>query len=143
MDFEKNRIKSQFIHQFKCPCSNHRWWGSSAKNKCNNCKSTVEPLDLKKTIGIGWFQCKCGRRYAGFCQGSVSSKCHTCQTENFALFIVPGDKADKEENASIEKNAHYCAACHGNGDCPIVIKCKNYANNSKSSRKSFFSKKFW
>jgi hypothetical protein len=93
-------------------------------------------------IGIGWFQCACGRRYAGFCQGNITSKCHGCLKENLALFIVPGDKADKDEETK-EKKAHYCAACQGSDHCPIVEKVKSQSQKPQrftNSRKSYFGK---
>ena len=113
-NFEENREKSLHIVQFKC-CRNS-WWGTLANNTCNKCKRVVQPLALAKMIGIGWFECSCGRRYAGFSRGDVTSKCHSCNVENLPLFIVPGEKAAKDE----PKNSHYCAVCEGSMNCPIV-----------------------
>ena len=81
-EFEKNKSKSRFIHQYKCRCSPKRWWGSATSNICNKCGKTVAYLDLKNTIGIGWFECSCGRIYAGFAQGDITSKCHGCQSHS-------------------------------------------------------------
>ncbi len=117
MDFEKNRQRSLHIHQYKCKCSSERWWGSEKNNKCKYCKKIVNYLDLKSTIGIGWFQCPCGRRYAGFSRGDVTSKCHKCNTENYPLFIVSGDKAEGDKP---KKETHFCAKCEGRDGCPIV-----------------------
>ena len=138
MEFEESRRKSLHIHQYKCKCSIKRWWGSNANNKCKKCGQTVEHLELKKTIGIGWFECICGRRYAGFCQGDVTSKCHGCQKENYASFIVPGDKADKEDDNPDKKN-HYCAVCKGGEHCPIVEKVKAQ-RSGQQQLKGFFRK---
>ena len=63
--FQEAQKKSQFIHQYKCKCSPKRWWGSNANNVCNKCNAKNKHLDLKNTIGIGWFKCLCGRVYAG------------------------------------------------------------------------------
>lgn len=89
-EFLKAQNKSLFIHQYKCKCSKKYWWGSNSNNICKRCKKVNVYLDLKKMIGIGWFECKCGRKYAGFSRGDVSSKCHICQDENYPSFIVPG-----------------------------------------------------
>ena len=114
--FEQNRHKANHIFQYKC-CSK-TWWGSIKNNKCKKCNKEVVKLPLSKMIGIGWFKCQCGRKYAGFCRGDVTSKCHGCQQENLASFIVPGDEAHNKEKSN--GNAHHCAMCHGVGNCPIV-----------------------
>ena len=89
MNFEDSRRKAQFVYQHKCKCSdNKRWWGTIANNKCRNCQATVKPLDLKEMVGVGWFECRCERRYARFCRGDVTSKCHGCNKENYPSFIV-------------------------------------------------------
>ena len=73
--------------------------------------------------GIGWFKCKCGRKYAGFSRGDVMSKCHGCQTKNLPLFIVSGNEASKREHSN---NSHHCELCKGNsGSCPIVHAAKD------------------
>jgi hypothetical protein len=124
MNFEKSRQKSFHIAQYTCKCTGRLWWNSKTNNICRNCNQPATRLTLRETIGIGWFQCACGRRYAGFCQGNVTSKCHGCQKENLALFIVPGDKADREDRE--KRNTHYCAVCKGEGGCPIVEKVKTH-----------------
>lgn len=74
-------------------------------------------------IGIGFFECKCGRKFCGFCQGDVPSKCHVCgETKNFAVFVTPGDKDAAGKEA---KYAHHCAVCKGSGHCPIVGKASH------------------
>ena len=117
MDFEKNRIKSMHIHQYKCKCSN-TWWGPSANNKCRQCGKATGKLPLNKMTGIGWFECACGRKYAGFCKGDIPSKCHGCQVQNLASFVLPGEKASKDDESA--KKTHCCAVCEGSGHCPIV-----------------------
>ena len=82
----------------------------------------------------GWFSCPCGRKYAGFSQGNITSKCHACQRENFPEFIVPGEKADKQEKD--DKKTHYCNVCHGKGHCPIVQKVKD--NHGERNKRKFF-----
>lgn len=119
--FSEQQEKSLYIHQFQCSCSKNRWWGALKNRTCRSCNKACEPLKKEKMIGIGWFSCKCGRKYAGFSQGNVTSKCHGCQTENLPAFIVPGEKANKDEKTA---NTHYCAMCHGKGTCPIVEKIK-------------------
>ena len=68
-------------------------------------------------IGIGWFECECGRTYRGFSRGDITSKCHNCQTENLPYFIGKGKRADKGMKTD---NSHYCNACKGKDDCPIL-----------------------
>jgi hypothetical protein len=131
MSLQKYRKQSLNIFQYLCSCKNKTWWGIK-DNACKPCNKKLNPLPLKEMTGIGWFQCACGRRYAGFCQGNVTSKCHGCHKENLAMFIVPGDKADKDKKSK-NKNTHYCAACQGSDHCPIVDKVKGRGNF-----KSFF-----
>ena len=76
-------------------------------------------------IGIGWFVCPCGRKFAGFSKGDVTSKCHGCQTELYPSFIVPGESAENKEGKP--KKAHYCNACKGGSYCPIVEAAKKRA----------------
>ena len=120
-EFSQQQEKSLYIHQYQCTCSKNRWWGSQKNNVCKRCNKKCEALELEKMIGIGWFSCQCGRKYAGFSQGNVTSKCHGCQKENFPLFIVPGEKANKYDRSM---NHHYCERCKGGKDCPIVNKIK-------------------
>ena len=122
MDYKEAHEKSLHIFQFKCNCSRNTWWGSNANNKCKRCGKTVEKLELEQTIGIGWFDCSCGRQYAGFSRGNVTSKCHKCQAENYPSFIVPGDEAENKNKK--DKKAHYCAICKGSYNCPIVAEAK-------------------
>lgn len=129
MDFEENRLKSLYLKQFECNKCKRRWWNGGQSSECNRCKVNGSKLPLEKTIGIGWFECKCGRRYAGFSQGDVTSKCHGCQTENLPQFIVPGDKADKDDNNT--KKAHYCAACRGGHHCPIVEEARVFGGGNR------------
>lgn len=126
MEFEENREKSMFIHQYLCKKCKNRWWGASANNKCRSCDQETEKLDLSKMVGIGWFECTCGRRYAGFSRGDVTSKCHSCQRENYPSFIVPGDQASGKG-----ANSHYCASCKGNGHCPIVGQVRNLSSKKR------------
>ena len=72
-------------------------------------------------IGIGWFECICGRIYAGFSRGDITSKCHICLTENLPFEIRRGYRADKGEETD---KSHFCNACKGKGDCPIVEQVK-------------------
>ena len=125
MDFEDKLQKSKYIHQFKCKCG-QMWWGPNTNNECRRCKIRVERLPFEKMYGIGYFLCACRRNYAGFSFGNITSKCHGCQTENKPLFILPGDKADKDDNKN--KKQHYCSMCHGTNNCPVVerIKTKNF-----------------
>jgi hypothetical protein len=125
--FEEAQKKSHYIVQYKC-CGT--WWGASKNNKCRDCGETVAPLPLWKMVGVGWFQCSCSRVYAGFIRGNVTSKCHSCNTENLPSFIVPGDDAARAEGKA--KKAHYCAVCRGQGSCPIVASAK--ANGSRGRR---------
>ena len=122
LSFEEARQKSGIVFQYKCVCNPKRWWGTNKNNECFKCKKTVTKLPLSETIGIGWFRCSCNRVYAGFCQGDVASKCHVCQAKNLPLFIVPGDRADKNEKTD---KTHNCEMCHGNSEiCPIVAAAK-------------------
>ena len=129
-DFDVNLIKSRNLHQYKC--CRHVWWGGTTNNTCKDCKEEVEKLPLNKMIGIGWFECVCGRRYAGFSRGDVSSKCHGCEVENFAAFIIPGDKANKDEKTD---KSHYCNACKGANDCPIVAQANRSSNDKNKFRR--------
>ena len=130
--YEEAERKSHYIVQYKC-CGN-TWWGTS-KNTCRRCKKSGKVVPFNAMIGIGWFTCVCGRKFAGFCRGGtcllyyiisltkqdVTSKCHGCNTECFADFIVPGEKASGKGGKS-----HYCAKCRGSLGCPIVNAAKNY-----------------
>lgn len=118
MDFLKQKKKSLYIFQYKC-CK-EPWWGDLKKNICFTCKKPNKKLRLNKMIGIGWFECECGRKYAGFSRGDVTSKCHTCEIENLPSFIVPGEKASKDEK---KEKSHYCNMCKGSDHCPIVNAC--------------------
>ena len=114
-EFEESKIKSSFIHQYKCKKCKNTWWGKSINNSCKGCNEIVEKLPLTQMIGVAWFECPCGRRYAGFCRGDVTSKCHVCEKKNLPLFIVPGDKVEGKKTYS-----HHCSMCNGSGHCPIV-----------------------
>lgn len=114
-EFEDSKIKSSFIHQYKCKKCKNQWWGTSANNRCKRCKETVEKLPLSQMIGVGWFECSCGRRYAGFSRGDVTSMCHGCEKKNLPVFIVPGESANGTKTYS-----HHCSMCNGMGRCPIV-----------------------
>ena len=81
-------------------------------------------------IGIGWFQCRCRRTYAGFSRGDVTSKCHGCQVENLPSFILPGDKANKDEKSD---KKHFCNACKGSNDCPVIAEFKRLTNENLST----------
>ena len=115
---------SSNVFQYNC-CEN-RWWGNISNNKCFTCKKTCEILPLAQMIGIGRFKCKCGRKYQGFSRGDTTSKCHACNTENLPYTILPGDKAARDDRN--RENSHYCNACKGNSDCPIVNACKAKRN---------------
>lgn len=125
-EFSRQKEKSLYIHQYQCTCSTNRWWGSEKNKICRRCNKKCEPLELTKMIGIGWFSCRCGRIYAGFSKGSVTSKCHACNEENLPLFIVPGDKANKDNKTL---NHHYCDKCKGGKNCPIVSEAKGFKFN--------------
>ena len=121
MEYDDAFKKSLHIFQFKCnskKCKGKCWWGSMKNQMCKNCMKTATKLNLEESIGIGWFKCHCGRRYAGFSRGDVTSKCHTCKTENYPEFIVPGDRASQKEKSTDKQ--HYCAECKGDYHCPIV-----------------------
>ncbi len=118
-EFDKAERKSQFIFQYKCKCNTKSWWGAAKNNVCRQCGKTVTKLPLAQMIGVGWFECSCGRKFAGFCKGKITSKCHTCGVHLLPSFIVPGDDASNSEKQS-ERKSHHCAACNGNGYCPIV-----------------------
>lgn len=123
--YTKAKRKSKWIKQFKCIDALHeerRWWGPATNSQCSVCHEigTIVPLD--EIIGIGWFCCSspCGRLFAGFCRGSVKSKCHKCNTALTAMFVVPGARAAGTK----KENAHHCEACHGESPCPIVELCR-------------------
>ena len=121
MEYQEAFEKSLHIFQFKCTnkrCSQKVWWGSMKNQMCRNCGRQANKLDLEQTIGIGWFKCQCGRKYAGFSRGDVTSKCHGCHMENYAEFIVPGDRANQDEKKPDKQ--HYSNICKGDNDCPIV-----------------------
>ena len=121
-NFQSSYRKSKSIFQYCCSCRTGNYWWGSVKNKtCNRCKKEATKLPLQKMIGIGWFQCTCGRRYAGFCRGDVMSKCHGCQKKNLPRFIVPVEKDDKREGSD---KKHHCEQCKGDYDCPIVAMLK-------------------
>ena len=123
MNFKEQRNKSRNLHQYEC-CKK-RWWGDYVgANMCGTCNSMVKMLPLLKMVGIGWFKCKCGRKYAGFSRGDVTSKCHGCEVENLPSFILPGDSAKKLQSTD---KRHYCSACEGSYPCPIIN--ENQKNN--------------
>ena len=126
MEFDEKYEESLLSHQFKCECFNKtkRWWAESSTSVCKRCGTRWNYLDLEDTIGIGWFGCKCGRRYAGFSRGDVTSKCHGCQRENYPVFIVKGEKAHKDDKRSSTAK-HHCSMCNGNGHCPIIMSALN------------------
>ncbi|KAF0736830.1 hypothetical protein Ae201684P_000172 [Aphanomyces euteiches] len=118
--FLEAQEKSTWIEQFYCkPCKNG-WWGVSTT--CRKCGKTRTALPLEQQSGIGWFECACGRKFAGFCRGNVRSVCHECGEKSLPSFVVPGDNASKRG-----KHKHNCEMCHGNHDCPIVASLKNGA----------------
>ena len=96
MNFKEQRIKSRNLHQYTC--CRKIWWGDASSSICDICKNRVDRLTLQKMIGIAWFECKCGRKYAGFSRGNVTSKCHRCQAENLPSFILPGEKENQIRN---------------------------------------------
>lgn len=120
-NFAESLRKSRFIFQYHC-CGNY-WWGTQKNNICNRCKKNKEKLPLEKMLGIGWFECNCRRKYAGFCRGDVPSKCLNCDEKNLASFIVPGDRADKDEKTD---KAHHCEKCNGSYDCPVVAQLRTH-----------------
>jgi len=63
-----------------------------------------------------------------------TSKCLVCDIENYPVFIVPGDKANKNEKT---EKAHYCSMCKGNGECPIVAQVQNTARQPRRQIKIF------
>jgi hypothetical protein len=122
-EYEEAHRKSKNILQYKCkPCHND-WWGSRANRTCKRCGKDTDPLPLKQMIGIGWFACPCGRKFAGFSKGSVTSKCHGCMTEVLPSFIVPGESAENNDKDK-PKKTHYCNVCKGTSPCPIVEAAK-------------------
>ena len=80
-------------------------------------------------IGIGWFQCVCGRTYAGFSRGDITSKCHNCHTENLPYLIEKGDRPDKGEKTD---KSHFCNACQGREKCPIIEQLKDSSPDDES-----------
>lgn len=132
--FKEVQRKSRFIHQYKCSDCHNTWWGASKNNICRDCSTATNPLPLSKMVGVGWFQCPCSRRYAGFIRGNVTAKCHSCNNENLPLFIVPGDDAGKQED---RKHAHYCAVCRGIGTCPIVESAKRHGGGGGGKGRRF------
>jgi hypothetical protein len=118
-EFDEAERKSQFIFQYKCSCNSKVWWGAAKNNACKRCDKIVDRLPLEKMIGVGWFECACGRKFAGFCKGSVNSKCHGCGSQLLPSFIVPGDDASKTDKKG-DRKTHHCAVCNGQGRCPIV-----------------------
>ena len=136
MDFKEQRVKSRNLHQYTC-CQK-RWWGDATANICGICRRRVDRLPLNKMIGIVWFKCKCGRKYAGFSRGDVTSKCHGCHAENLPSFILPGDKANKNENSD---KKHFCSACKGSNDCPVIAEYQSLKNKNVSSNTLYSYKK--
>lgn len=120
-DFERMLQKSKYLHQYRCSKCDRYWWGPDQKNTCFECNKVAQALTLDAMIGIGWFQCQCGRRYAGFSRGNVTSKCHGCQVENLPMFIQPGDKASEKDKSD---KKHFCSACNGSYGCPVVAEAK-------------------
>ena len=122
MNFEyvEAKERSNYICQYKCSCRN-KWWGTESNNQCKSCGKTVTKLPFGQMIGVGWFHCDCGRVFAGFIRGNVSSDCHGCKKKIFPEFIVPGDDAAGTER----KSTHSCNMCNGNGSCPIVMSAKS------------------
>ena len=121
ISFEEKFNRSKYIHQFECDCGN-MWWGTNKNKKCRKCRKNVKRLPLEEMSGIGHFFCECGRKYAGFSFGDVTSKCHACKYENYPLFILPGDKAHKDKNK--KRKHHFCAVCRGSNNCPVVEEIK-------------------
>ena len=113
MNFEESLEKSLNTHQYSC-CG-HRWWKNGDNSKCNECQQTCQYLSLEETVGIGWFECLCGRKFAGFCRGDVASRCHKCDSHILPSFIVPGKKIKRKTD-----DTHECDMCDGSGECPIV-----------------------
>jgi hypothetical protein len=115
--------KSKRVVAYECQrCCNH-WWGNSSNNTCHRCQKTTNQLPLQRMIGVGWFSCPCGRLFAGFSKGNVTSKCLKCHTEVFPSFIVPSDEAQNPNGK--EKKTHYCNVCKGRDNCPIVEAAKD------------------
>ena len=131
-EFEKNKNKSSFVHQYHCKKCEIRWWGTSSKNRCAQCNETVEKLSLKQMIGVGWFECSCGRRYPGFSRGDDTLNCHGCQKPNSPSFIVPGELSSTHDNQHRVLN-HYCGIFHycKSSHCPVF----SQAQNSKHARR--------
>lgn len=139
MEYEDAFKKSLKIFQFECnsyKCKGKRWWGSMMNQICKNCMETAKKLKLEETIGIGWFKCKCGRRYAGFSRGDVASACHGCKMENYPEFIVSGDRASHEEKSTDKK--HNCAECEGGYHCPIVEEARRINGLKRKDFKNYF-----
>ncbi len=134
--FNESLAESLHLHQFKC-CSK-RWWGNGNNSTCFRCHRNVSKLPFTQMIGIGWFECKCKRVYAGFSRGNVTSKCHVCSEENLPLFIVRGERADREDKDSDKQ--HYCNVCKGHEDCPIVeeVKRNGSSHPRQSHRRRFY-----
>jgi hypothetical protein len=130
-EYEQACRKSKHIFQYKCKCCYNDWWGAKANKTCKQCRQDKKPLPLKDMIGVGWFSCKCGRKFAGFSKGDVTSKCHGCNTEVLPTCIVPGESAGKDDEE--RKHSHYCNACKGRAPCPIVEAAKT--SSSKGGRR--------
>ena len=99
-------------------------------------KEVLQKLPFNKMIGIGWFECECGRTYKGKARGDVTSKCHNCQAENLPSFILPGDSAKKEQPTD---KRHYCSECKGSANCPISSQILN-SNKNVSKFSKYFSR---
>ena len=97
------------------------------KYDIRECSSIRSPLPLSEMVGVAWFQCNCGRKFAGFCKGNVTSKCHNCSKEVKPAFIVPGDDAA----SSSRKFSHCCSVCQGSGACPIVAQARESAGKRR------------
>ncbi len=117
-DFQKGLKKSKYIFQFECSRCDQNWWGGRSHNTCKSCRRTAKIRPFKDMVGVGWFVCDlCLRKFSGFAKGNVTSKCHRCNVEVTASFIIPGDNvSNKKENS----NSHYCNVCRGVPPCPIV-----------------------
>jgi hypothetical protein len=122
--FKEARNISKVTSQYKC-CryDTHVWWGGNHEmdSVCDQCGSYGEKLHKFEMIGIGWFQCDCKRIFAGFCRGNVPSKCHGCNRDVDAAFVVEGNNAGDAERT---EQRHECNACLGRGHCPVVEEAK-------------------
>ncbi len=85
-------------------------------------------------MGIGWFNCSCGRIFCGFSRGDTSSMCHTCHEEVYPDVIVPGQAASSRDREDSDKKSHYCNVCRGNMNCPVVAAAKKLSEDNMQLR---------